>query len=158
MKVKGAMIYRKNILLAIVEIFGGELNATDFQKLLFIFSENQLERKFDFVPYKFGCFSFQSMADKNKLINEGYLKSTKSWKLASNNFKFKSKLNEPDRELLIKSMGAAADEQGKEDERACVFHCAAVLQNNDHSSLSPRINYYALFGGILRAKKGGEPQ
>jgi len=96
------MIYRRNILLAIVEVFGGELNATDFQKLLFLFSENQQERKFDFVPYKFGCFSFQSMADKNKLIMEGLLENTNSWKLTSPNNHFQSKLNVSDKLVLTK--------------------------------------------------------
>lgn len=96
------LLYRRNILLAIVEVFGGELNATDFQKLLFLFSENQQERKFDFVPYKFGCFSFQSMADKNKLIKEGYLEDTNNWKLASKSSYFQSKLTTQDRLLLTK--------------------------------------------------------
>lgn len=95
------MIYRQNILLAIVESFGGELSATDFQKLLFLFSEQQKERKFDFVPYKFGCFSFQAMADKSKLIKKGYLENTRSWKTTLNNSNFKSKLKEPDRNVLM---------------------------------------------------------
>ena len=75
------MIYRKKILLALTELFGGELTATDFQKLLFIFSIEQADNKYDFVPYKYGCFSFQSLADKSKLIKEGYLDNTKNWKL-----------------------------------------------------------------------------
>ena len=39
------MVYRKKILLAITELFGGELSATDFQKLLFMFSERQIEKR-----------------------------------------------------------------------------------------------------------------
>jgi len=94
------MIYRKKILLALTELFGGELTATDFQKLLFIFSIEQTESKFDFVPYKYGCFSFQSMADKNKLIKEGYLHNIKNWKLRSNNENFLLTLNSSDRKQL----------------------------------------------------------
>lgn len=94
------MIYRKKILLALTELFGGELTATDFQKLLFIFSIEQTESKFDFVPYKYGCFSFQSMADKNKLIKEGYLHNIKNWKLLSNNENFLLTLNSSDRKQL----------------------------------------------------------
>ena len=74
------MLYRKNILLAITELFGGDLSATDFQKLLFLFSDEQDDKQYEFVPYKFGCFSFQAMADKKKLIEEGYLIDTKNWK------------------------------------------------------------------------------
>ena len=95
------MIYRKKILLAIIELFGGELSATDFQKLLFIFSERQIEKKFDFVPYKFGCFSFQAMADKNNLIKERYLKNSKSWSLNIDNANFVYTLNETDRNQLM---------------------------------------------------------
>ncbi len=94
------MIYRKKILLAITELFGGEISATDFQKLLFIFSERQTEKKFDFVPYKFGCFSFQALADKNNLIKEGYLKNSKSWSLNIDNANFVQTLNETDRKQL----------------------------------------------------------
>lgn len=94
------MIYRKKILLAIIELFGGEISATDFQKLLFIFSNNQSERIFDFIPYKYGCFSFQAMADKNNLIKEGYLNNTKSWTLLLCNNNFINTLNETDRKQL----------------------------------------------------------
>jgi uncharacterized protein (DUF488 family) len=96
------MLYRKKILLALTEIFGGELSATDFQKLLFLFSENQEERKYDFLPYKFGCFSFQAMADKNNLIKEGYLKNSKNWTLKMQNANFEKTLNESDRKQLTK--------------------------------------------------------
>ena len=94
------MLYRKKILLALTETFGGDVSATDFQKLLFLFSENQKERKFDFLPYKFGCFSFQAMNDKNNLIKEGYLENNKNWKLKIQNANFEKTLNEYDREQL----------------------------------------------------------
>jgi uncharacterized protein (DUF488 family) len=94
------MIYRKKILLALVELFGGELSATDFQKLLFILSQEQIDNKFEFIPYKYGCFSFQAMADKNKLINEGYLEHSNNWRATSKNTNFITALNEPDRKLL----------------------------------------------------------
>lgn len=96
------MFYRKKILLAITELFGGELSATDFQKLLFIFSVKQTKRRFDFVPYKFGCFSFQALADKKNLINDGYLENSKGWSLKIGSEIFISALNEPDRKQLYK--------------------------------------------------------
>lgn len=94
------MIYRKKIVLALIELFGGELSATDFQKLLFLFSVNQIERKYDFVPYKFGCFSFQSLADKNSLVTEGYLENSKNFKLVGNNISNLNQLNEFDRKQM----------------------------------------------------------
>ncbi|PKP35395.1 MAG: hypothetical protein CVU00_02640 [Bacteroidetes bacterium HGW-Bacteroidetes-17] len=96
------MLYRKKILLAIVELFGREINATDFQKILFLFSEKQIDRKYDFVPYKYGCFSFQAMADKNSLIKEGYLANTRNWKINIDYANFINTLNEIDRKTLSK--------------------------------------------------------
>jgi len=96
------MLYRKKILLALTETFGGELNATDFQKLLFLFSENQEKREFDFLPYKYGCFSFQAMADKNKLIQEGYLEDSKNWIRKIQNANFIDTLTKFDRYQLNK--------------------------------------------------------
>lgn len=96
------MIYRKKILLSIVELFGGELSATNFHKLLFLFSEKQTERKYVFVPYKYGCFSFQAMADKNSLIKDGYLENSKYWKIIAKNDNFIITLNENDRKSLQK--------------------------------------------------------
>lgn len=57
------MYYRRKILLAILEAFGGELEKLQLQKLLMIFSSYQEEKSYHFVPYKFGCFSFQANAD-----------------------------------------------------------------------------------------------
>jgi uncharacterized protein (DUF488 family) len=96
------MIYRKNILLALLEIFGGELGATDFQKLLFLYSEKQNERKYNFIPYKYGCFSFQAMADKNSLIKEEYLVDSKNWKLNLKNANFIFSLSDADRKTMRK--------------------------------------------------------
>lgn len=96
------MLYRKKILLAIVEFFGNEISAIDFQKILFLFSEKQLERKYDFVPYKFGCFSFQAMADKNSLIKEGYLTNAKNWNINIKASNFYSSIEETDRKILTR--------------------------------------------------------
>lgn len=96
------MIYRKRILLAITEVFGGSLNGTEFQKLLFLLCEEQFESaKFDFVPYKFGGFSFQAVADKANLIKEGHLKDSKSWVLAKPGLHFFDTLDDSDRKELL---------------------------------------------------------
>ncbi|WP_321514874.1 DUF488 domain-containing protein [Marinifilum fragile] len=94
------MIYRKKILLALTEIFEGNLNATDFQKLLFLFTEKQDSRNFDFIPYKFGCFSFQAMADKTALIRDGYLSNSKNWETKYENESFLLSLKDNDRKTL----------------------------------------------------------
>jgi len=70
------MYYRRKIVLSILELFGNQLGKLQLQKLLFILSQNQAEPNYHFVPYKFGCFSFQANADlgtmkKYGLVSEG---------------------------------------------------------------------------------------
>ena len=73
------MYYRRKIILALIERFGGTLKPTDFQKLLFLFTRMQQKPVFEFVPYKYGAFSFQSMADKQTMSTYGLLKDDKQW-------------------------------------------------------------------------------
>ena len=66
--------YRQKTLLGLVSTFGNNVSRTDFQKYLFLFTQ-EFEKKpsFEFVPYKFGAFSFQSTADRQRLIDVGAL-------------------------------------------------------------------------------------
>ncbi|QZT39150.1 DUF488 domain-containing protein [Halosquirtibacter xylanolyticus] len=57
------MYYRRKIILALLQSFEGELNKYRLQKLLFLFTRKQESKSFDFVPYKYGCYSFQANAD-----------------------------------------------------------------------------------------------
>ncbi len=78
------MYKRQKILLSLLKEFGGCLPNTDMQKLLFLLSEEFHLPAYDFIPYKFGCFSFQSYADKRNLIRDGFLLSNEhEWRLAS---------------------------------------------------------------------------
>lgn len=67
------LFQRQKLLLSLVEAAGGSLSATDLQKLLFLYTKLEDEASFKFVPYRFGCFSFQSYADRNALIKKGLL-------------------------------------------------------------------------------------
>lgn len=73
-------------MLALLEAIGGQSSNTDFQKLLFLFSKETAEPPlYDFVPYKYGAFSFTSYADRLKLIEKGLLaRSIDSWELSDN--------------------------------------------------------------------------
>lgn len=74
------LYYRRKVLLALLQKLGGNIPATDFQKLLFLFCNKQKKSSFEFVPYYFGCFSFQSYADKRTLSHYGLLaKNENRW-------------------------------------------------------------------------------
>ncbi|MCX6880201.1 MAG: DUF488 domain-containing protein [Verrucomicrobia bacterium] len=73
---------RQRVLLTLLDALGGQVSPTDFQKLLFLYTRNQKAPSYEFVPYKFGCFSFSSYADKRRLIEQGLLENdADQWKL-----------------------------------------------------------------------------
>mgnify|MGYP000160520634 CR=1 FL=1 len=69
------LLERQWLLLTLLEaVGGGPVRATDFQKLLFLYTrEGQPAPAYEFVPYKFGAFSFTAYADKRKLMAAGLL-------------------------------------------------------------------------------------
>ena len=68
------LLNRQKQLLVLLDAHQGEIGSLDFQKLLFLYCQ-QVEAKpsYDFVPYKFGGFSFTSYADKRRLVEQGFL-------------------------------------------------------------------------------------
>ena len=78
------MFYRRKILLALVEIFGGSLTRTDLQKLLFLYCQHTKKNYYDFFPYNYGCFSLLVTQDKSVLEKYGYLKQDENFVLAKN--------------------------------------------------------------------------
>jgi hypothetical protein len=57
----------------------------DFQKLLFLYCQDVCsgDAPYDFVPYKFGAFSFTSYADRRKVIDRGLLANEDDWRLTA---------------------------------------------------------------------------
>lgn len=72
---------RQRQLLQLLDALGGTSGMLDFQKLLFLYCQEEStgEAPYDFVPYKFGAFSFTSYADRRKLIERGLLKDEDGW-------------------------------------------------------------------------------
>ncbi len=96
------IFYRQKTLLALLQTLGGNLSATDFQKYLFLFTRLcEKEKSYDFVPYRFGCYSFQATADKQKLIDKGYLKDVSGWELAKTDLSYVKRLNKGDDKKMV---------------------------------------------------------
>lgn len=82
LKLRPALYNRQKVLVALLRAFGGTLQNVDMQKYLFLFTEQcESEASYEFVPYRFGCFSFQSHADRRKLIEFGLLANNDGWHL-----------------------------------------------------------------------------
>ena len=77
------LFYRQKVLLGVLQAFGGKLSSINMQKYLFLFTERcQKDKSYEFVPYKFGCFSFQSCADGRKLVEKGVLDAEDGWSIS----------------------------------------------------------------------------
>lgn len=67
------MFYRRKLILALLEVFGGSLAKINLQKLLFLVTNRQVKPEYDFIPYKFGSYSFSANADLTAMVKHGYL-------------------------------------------------------------------------------------
>ncbi len=96
------MFYRRKILLALIQAFGNRVNNTDFQKYLFLFNELTSKVYYNFVPYKYGCFSFQSYSDKRTLTKYNILKNYDDAWIKNDEVDYLSMLSKTDRAALNK--------------------------------------------------------
>jgi uncharacterized protein (DUF488 family) len=63
--------------LALLQLFDNELEKIRLQKLLFLFTQRQAKREYDFIPYKFGCYSYSANADLTAMTQKGILSESK---------------------------------------------------------------------------------
>ncbi|MGV3528117.1 MAG: DUF488 family protein [Flavisolibacter sp.] len=71
------MFYRRKIILALLQIFEGELDKIRLQKLLFLFAKQQAKPEYNFIPYRFGCYSYSANADMTAMVRKGILAENK---------------------------------------------------------------------------------
>lgn len=96
------MYYRRKIILSLLNCFGGQVEKIRFQKLLFLFCQEQEKPAFHFVPYKYGCFSFQANADLHTMIKYDQVDEVQnSWELMTKQ-NFIRELKNEDRIILSK--------------------------------------------------------
>lgn len=94
------MYYRRKVLLSLLEVFNDELEKIRLQKLLMLLSKFQEQPSFDFVPYKYGCFSFQANADLKTLTKyEQVQENGKIW-IKTDSKSYISELKPKDKKAL----------------------------------------------------------
>lgn len=77
------MYYRRKIILQFLSALGGAVERLRLQKLLFLFSQQQQQPVYHFLPYKYGAYSFQANADLGTLAKYGWVTATaNTWQLA----------------------------------------------------------------------------
>ncbi len=67
------LYYRRKLLLAVLEVFERKLPSRMIQKYLFLVTRGSTTNTFDFVPYKYGCYSFQAAQDLAVLSQKGMI-------------------------------------------------------------------------------------
>ena len=94
------MFYRRKIILALLQLFDGQLDKIRLQKLLFLFTQRQAKAEYDFVPYRFGCFSYSANADLITMVKKGMLEEDEKTFEKSDKTDFLKQLKPADLKLL----------------------------------------------------------
>lgn len=87
--------------MALLDAFGGQLPKTSLQKLLFLFTQRQSKREYDFVPYKYGCYSFSASADLSAMVKHGQLSEDQNSYSKVDMNDYAKMLNEKDKKILV---------------------------------------------------------
>ncbi|MEW2920975.1 DUF488 family protein [Muricauda sp. ANG21] len=109
------MYYRRKICLSMLQVFGNELDKIQLQKLLFLHSRYKTKGKnYDFVPYKYGAFSFQANADLHTLEKYGIVEEKPtSWK-KTDSTDYLRQINRDD-EKILRDFGILYKDKSSED-------------------------------------------
>jgi uncharacterized protein (DUF488 family) len=94
------MFYRRKIVLALLQLFDYELEKVRLQKLLFLFTQRQQIGVYDFVPFKYGCYSFSANADLTAMANKGILIESESHFKSNEKADYFTVLKDPDKKIL----------------------------------------------------------
>lgn len=94
------MFYRRKVLLALLEALGRQVSRTDFQRYLFLLSQEQEQPSYHFVPHRYGCLSFNAEADKRTLTKYGLVRDHDKWVLAASDEPYLAALRPADRQAV----------------------------------------------------------
>ncbi len=68
------LFLRQRLLLDLLNALGSSIGNLDLQKLLFLYCQELGSRSpYEFVPYRYGAFSFTCYADRRKLVDRGLI-------------------------------------------------------------------------------------
>ena len=96
------MFYRRKVILALLEVFGGQLPQINLYKLLLIFTKQQHKPDYDFVPYQYGCYSFSLSADIDTMCRKEMLRKDDNKSLVKiDKTKYLANLTEADNRIIL---------------------------------------------------------
>lgn len=86
------MFYRRKIILSLLQLFDGKLEKIRLQKLLFLFTRKQEKRVYDFIPYRYGCYSYSANADMTAMVKRKFLQEDEKHFKKNNNIDYLSQI------------------------------------------------------------------
>lgn len=95
------MFYRRKVILALLQIFEGQIEKISLQKLLFLFTQRQEKANYDFIPYKYGCYSYSASADLTVMVRKGMLSETTSHFKSNATTNYFNTLKANDKKLML---------------------------------------------------------
>ena len=107
------MFYRRKILLALLEAFGGSLTPIDCRNLLLLFCLRRGKSYYDFFPHTSGPYSFLLCQDKARLISLGLLVAQDAF-IESDQERFFPQILKEDQfvlQALVMEMGRMSSEE-----------------------------------------------
>ncbi|MFD1096109.1 DUF488 domain-containing protein [Salegentibacter chungangensis] len=103
------MFYRRKIILSLLQLLGGEVEKTKLQKLLFLYNQRKLKPEYEFVPYKYGCYSYSAKADLNTMVKKEYLIDIDKGYQKKDTKDYLATLKTADKKLLINTVKTYGD-------------------------------------------------
>ncbi|HET8885611.1 MAG TPA: DUF488 domain-containing protein [Salinimicrobium sp.] len=97
------MFYRRKIIFALLEKFEEGLERTRLQKLIFLLTKMQKKPNYDFVPYRYGCYSYSLKADLEAMTKHNWLTIAEKKYTLNINKKYFKELTSSDQEIVSKA-------------------------------------------------------
>jgi len=98
------MFYRRKIILSLFQLCNGNVEKTKLQKLLFLYSQRKRDSEYDFVPYKYGCYSYSANADLVTMVKKEFLSESEKGYVKIDQTDYLPTLKINDRELLTETV------------------------------------------------------
>ena len=95
------MFHRRKIILALLQLFEEQIDKISLQKLLFLFTKYQTKPEYDFIPYKYGCYSYSANADLTAMVSKGMLRETISHFISNETTNYFNTLKADDKKLML---------------------------------------------------------
>lgn len=112
------MFYRRKVILALLQIFEGTIDKISLQKFLYLFTKHQAKPEYDFIPYKYGCYSYSANADLTAMVKKGMLSETTSHFKSNETTNYFNTLKSADKKLML----YVRDQYGKMNADALMKH------------------------------------